>query len=172
MGIFFYVTAVMATGFFSETHPEWFGHLGLSLYTLFQVMTLESWSMGIVRPLMESHPWAWLFFVPFIVFATFTILNLFIGIIVSTMQEIGPATPTLSSATPDPSSGSAQRSGSDSATNTSSTFTSEALLARIRADLTELERRGLRTDQTSSDLATPDQATPDQAPSIATPQED
>jgi voltage-gated sodium channel len=51
-------------------------------------MTLESWSMGIVRPVMESHPWAWAFFVPFIIIATFTILNLFIGIIVSTMQEL------------------------------------------------------------------------------------
>jgi voltage-gated sodium channel len=58
------------------------------LYTLFQIMTLESWSMGIVRPVMESHPLAWAFFVPFIVIATFTILNLFIGIIVSTMQEL------------------------------------------------------------------------------------
>jgi voltage-gated sodium channel len=51
-------------------------------------MTLESWSMGIVRPVMESHPFAWAFFVPFIIIATFTILNLFIGIIVSTMQEL------------------------------------------------------------------------------------
>lgn len=47
--------------------------------------------MGIVRPVMGSHPWAWAFFVPFIVIATFTILNLFIGIIVSTMQELGTA---------------------------------------------------------------------------------
>jgi voltage-gated sodium channel len=44
--------------------------------------------MGIVRPVMETHPWAWCFFVPFIIIATFTILNLFIGIIVSTMQEL------------------------------------------------------------------------------------
>ena len=50
--------------------------------------------MGIVRPVMEAHPWAWAFFVPFIVIATFTILNLFIGIIVSTMQELAT--------TPDP----------------------------------------------------------------------
>ena len=88
MAIFFYATAVLAARLFGETHPEWFGSLGKSLYTLFQVMTLESWSMGIVRPVMESHPWAWLFFVPFIMVATFTILNLFIGIIVSTMQEL------------------------------------------------------------------------------------
>jgi len=91
MSVFFYVAAVMATGFFGANHPEWFGHLGRSLYTLFQIMTLESWSMGIVRPVMATHPWAWAFFVPFIIMATFTILNLFIGIIVSTMQELSAA---------------------------------------------------------------------------------
>jgi voltage-gated sodium channel len=50
-------------------------------------MTLESWSMGIVRPVMEVHPMAWAFFIPFIACTTFTVLNLFIGIIVSAMQE-------------------------------------------------------------------------------------
>ena len=88
MGMLFYIGAVMATKLFGAAFPEWFGDLGNSAYTLFQVMTLESWSMGIVRPVMESHPLAWAFFVPFIVIATFTILNLFIGIIVSTMQEL------------------------------------------------------------------------------------
>ena len=88
MAIFFYTTGVLATRLFGESHPQWFGSLGASLYTLFQVMTLESWSMGIVRPVMETHPWAFAFFVPFIIIATFTILNLFIGIIVSTMQEL------------------------------------------------------------------------------------
>jgi voltage-gated sodium channel len=88
MAIFFYTAAVLATRHFGETHPDWFGSLGKSLYTVFQIMTLESWSMGIVRPVMESHPLAWIFFVPFIIIATFTILNLFIGIIVSTMQEL------------------------------------------------------------------------------------
>ena len=61
------------------------------MYTLFQTMTLESWSMGIVRPVMEQHPHAWLFFVPFILIATFTMLNLFIGIIVDTMQTLHEA---------------------------------------------------------------------------------
>ncbi len=88
MSIFFYTAGVLATRLFGEQYPDWFGSLPASLYTLFQVMTLESWSMGIVRPVMETHPWAWAFFVPFIVIATFTILNLFIGIIVSTMQEL------------------------------------------------------------------------------------
>lgn len=88
MAIFFYTAGVLATRLFGATHPEWFGSLGATLYSLFQIMTLESWSMGIVRPVMATHPWAWAFFVPFIVIATFTILNLFIGIIVSTMQEL------------------------------------------------------------------------------------
>jgi len=88
MAIFFFTTAVLATNLFGPSFPAWFGTIGNSLYSLFQIMTLESWSMGIVRPVMEVHPWAWAFFVPFIMIATFTILNLFIGIIVSTMQEL------------------------------------------------------------------------------------
>lgn len=87
MSIIFYVGAVIATKLFGATFPEWFGSLGKSAYTLFQVMTLESWSMGIVRPLMERHPEAWLFFVPFILVATFTMLNLFIAVIVNAMQQ-------------------------------------------------------------------------------------
>lgn len=88
MSVFFYTAAVLATKLFGESHPQWFGSVGASLYSLFQIMTLESWSMGIVRPVMEVHPYAWMFFVPFIMIATFTILNLFIGIIVSTMTEL------------------------------------------------------------------------------------
>jgi len=82
----FYVFAVMATNMFSADFPQWFGNIGRSMYTLFQVMTLESWSMGIVRPVMESFPYAWAFFIPFILVATFTMLNLFIAIIVNAMQ--------------------------------------------------------------------------------------
>ncbi len=99
LGIFFYTMGVLATLLFGSTFPQWFGSIGKSFYTLFQIMTLESWSMGIVRPLMEVHPFAWAFFVPFIIIATFTILNLFIGIIVSTMQELA-LTPELGAADP------------------------------------------------------------------------
>lgn len=85
--LLFYVSAVMATNLFGTSFPEWFGTLGASLYSLFQIMTLESWSMGIVRPVMEQHPNAWMFFVPFILLSTYSVLNLFIGVIVSAMQE-------------------------------------------------------------------------------------
>jgi voltage-gated sodium channel len=86
-----YVFAVMATKLFGSSFPEWFGSIGASLYSLFQIMTLESWSMGIVRPVMEVYPLAWLFFVPFILITTFAVLNLLIGIIVSSMQNIHEA---------------------------------------------------------------------------------
>ncbi len=83
----FYVFSVMATKLFGATFPQWFGTIGGSAYSLFQIMTLESWSMGIVRPVMEVHAWAWAFFVPFILVTSFTVLNLFIGIIVDAMQQ-------------------------------------------------------------------------------------
>nr|CRH04934.1 putative ion transport protein [Candidatus Magnetococcus massalia] len=83
--ILFYISAVMATNLFGRGFPAWFGDLGSSMYTLFQIMTLESWSMGIVRPVMELYPYAWLFFIPFIMVTTFTVLNLFIGIIVDAL---------------------------------------------------------------------------------------
>lgn len=122
MIVFFYTAGVLATKLFGASHPQWFGGLGQSLYSLFQVMTLESWSMGIVRPLMEVHPWAWAFFIPFIVIATFTILNLFIGIIVSTMQELN------ANAAPEPA---AKGAGP----------TSAELISRLETDLAELKRK-------------------------------
>ena len=85
--LIYYVFAVIATNLFAAAFPEWFGHLGRSFYTLFQIMTLESWSMGVARPVMEQFPYAWAFFISFILIATFTMLNLFIAIIVNAMQS-------------------------------------------------------------------------------------
>ncbi len=124
MIVFFYTFSVLTTKLFGPTFPEWFGDIGSSLYTLFQIMTLESWSMGIVRPVMQQFPLAWAIFVPFIVIATFTILNLFIGIIVSTMQELREE-------------------------ETRSPLTdsrAEALLARLETDLTELRKQLRKPD--------------------------
>jgi voltage-gated sodium channel len=121
MAIFFYTAAVLATKLFGPNFHDWFGSIGKSLYSLFQIMTLESWSMGIVRPVMEVYPAAWLFFVPFIMIATFTILNLFIGIIVSTMQELANA--------PDPLP-----------LPTEKVPEQELLLQRIEADLAALRK--------------------------------
>ncbi|MEQ8405720.1 MAG: ion transporter [Oceanicaulis sp.] len=87
LGVIFYVGAVMGAKLFSGTHPEFFNDLGASAFTLFQVMTLESWSMGVARPVIAEHPYAWIFFVGFIVLTSFAVLNLFIAVIVDSMQS-------------------------------------------------------------------------------------
>ena len=87
MAVFLYTSAVLATNLFGDKFPEWFGSMGGSLFSLFQILTLEGWA-DIARAVMEPYPWAPLFFVPFIIITTFTVLNLFIGIIVSAMQEM------------------------------------------------------------------------------------
>lgn len=87
MTLIFYIGAVMATKLFATSFPEWFGTLGRSGYSLFQIMTLESWSMGIVRPVMVVYPYAWMFFVPFILLTTFVVLNLVVGLVVNSMQD-------------------------------------------------------------------------------------
>jgi len=87
MALIFYVGAVIATKLFSNSFPDWFGTLGRSAYSLFQIMTLESWSMGIVRPVMQVYPMAWAFFIPFIMVTTFAVVNLLVGLIVNSMQD-------------------------------------------------------------------------------------
>jgi voltage-gated sodium channel len=83
--IIFYVASVIATNIFRNDFPDWFGDLSTSAFTLFQVMTLESWADGIARPVMEIFPYSWIFFIFFILIATFIIFNLFIAVIVDSI---------------------------------------------------------------------------------------
>jgi voltage-gated sodium channel len=89
--IIFYVSAVIATNMFGPDFPERFGSLSTSLYTLFQVMTLEGWSEEIARPVMVIFPSAWIFFVLFILTATFIVVNLFVAVIVDSINSIRSA---------------------------------------------------------------------------------
>lgn len=84
----FLVFGVMGVKLFGHDFSEWFGHLGRSMFSLFQIMTLESWSMGIVRPIMKVYPYAWLFFVPFILISAFILLNFLIGIVVDAIAHL------------------------------------------------------------------------------------
>jgi voltage-gated sodium channel len=76
----------MATNLFGGIAPEYFGHLGVSLFTLFQTMTGEAWP-DIARSVMVEAPYAWIFFIVFILVSTFSVLNLFIAVVVNAMQE-------------------------------------------------------------------------------------
>jgi voltage-gated sodium channel len=92
IAIIFYISSVLVTKVFGNAgNPVLdglFGDLGKSMFTLFQLMTLEDWVGGIVEPAMELYPMAWLFFIPFIIITSFAVLNLFIGVIVEAMQNV------------------------------------------------------------------------------------
>lgn len=126
--LIFYVCGVMATVLFKSEFPEFFGTLGGSIYSLFQVMTLESWSMGIVRPVMEEFPFAWIFFVPFVVLTSILVLNLVVAVVVDSMQ----------SAKESIASSNAAEKGTD-------IVTLETLQAEIRGLREEIE--GLRAEK-------------------------
>ena len=84
--LIFYVFSVMGAKLYGPTNPELFGGLGQTAYTLFQVMTFDDWSAGVAKPVMEQHPFSWLFFIVFILVSTFMALNLFIGVVVSALD--------------------------------------------------------------------------------------
>jgi voltage-gated sodium channel len=86
IGLIYYVFSVMGTKLFGATNPDLFGTLGKSLYTLFTVMTLEGWTNDVAKPVMEHHPYGWIYLFAFIIVATFMVLNLFIGVVVNSMQ--------------------------------------------------------------------------------------
>ncbi|MBR1861771.1 MAG: ion transporter [Lachnospiraceae bacterium] len=86
--IIYYIFALIGTTLFGIAFPDWFGSIGKSMYTLFQVMTLESWSMGISRPVMEIYSWAWIYFVPFVLLSSFVIMNVVVGIVVNSISEV------------------------------------------------------------------------------------
>lgn len=87
----YYIYGLIGTLTFGPVFDDWFGTLGKSMYSLFQIMTLESWSMGIARPVIKEFPYAWIYFITFIMLATYTSINIFIAIMVNTMQNLAEA---------------------------------------------------------------------------------
>lgn len=85
--LIFFVFSVIASKLYGETKPELFGNVGVAAYTLFQVMTFDDWSAGIVKPLLEAHPFSWAFFVVFMLLSSFMVLNLFIGVVVTALDD-------------------------------------------------------------------------------------
>ena len=83
----YYVYGIIGTNLFGAAFPAWFGNLGKSVYSLFQVMTLESWSMGIARPVIAQFPHAWIFFVSYIVVSSFIVLNIVVGIVLTSIAD-------------------------------------------------------------------------------------
>lgn len=86
--LLFYIFSIMGTTMFAEAFPEFFGSIGKSMYSLFQIMTLESWSMGIARPVIAQFPFAWMYFVSFILVSSFIVMNVIVGIVVNAIAEL------------------------------------------------------------------------------------
>ena len=86
--LIYYIFALIGVNLFGEAFYDWFGTIGKAMYTLFQVMTLESWSMGISRPVMEVFPYAWAYFVPFVLLSSFVVMNVVVGIVVNAISEV------------------------------------------------------------------------------------
>ncbi len=86
MVIIICVFGLIASKLYGPSYPAWFGNLHLSVFSLFQIMTLEGWP-DIVRTVMQQKPFAWIFFVTYILIATFSVLNLFIAVVVDAMQR-------------------------------------------------------------------------------------
>lgn len=84
----YYIYAVLGTQLFATAMPEYFGDLGKSFFTLFQVMTAESWSEAVARPIMQVYPYAWIYFISYMIIVSFIVLNMVIGVIVDSINEI------------------------------------------------------------------------------------
>ena len=86
MSIIVYIYAIMGYHLFHENDPENWGNLGISLLTLFNIITLEGWT-EVMYAAMEVHRLAWLYFVSFVIVGTFVVINLFIAIIINNLDE-------------------------------------------------------------------------------------
>jgi|SRR5690625_1509962 len=88
LGLFFYVYGVIGTMLYQEIAPEYFGTLHQTMLTLFQLITLDSWSSSVMSQIMEHDPTAWWYFISFVVIGAFIIINLFVGVIVNNVGEV------------------------------------------------------------------------------------
>ena len=84
--LLFYVYAVIGTSLFAAHDPTHWGSLHIGLLSLFRTLTLEDWT-DLMYTGMELYPWAWVFFVSFVLLATFIVFNMLIGIILSSMED-------------------------------------------------------------------------------------
>ena len=86
MSIIVYIYAIIGYQLFHEHDPMHWRSLGISVLTLFNIITLEGWTV-VMDNAMQLHSWAWVYFVSFVVAGTFVVINLFIAIIINNLDE-------------------------------------------------------------------------------------
>ena len=86
LSIIFYMYGVAGYHLFHDVDPEHWRNLGISLLSLFRIVTLEDWT-DIMYAALEVHWWAWIYFVSFVVVGTFVVINLFIAVVLNNLDE-------------------------------------------------------------------------------------
>jgi voltage-gated sodium channel len=87
LALLMYVYAAIGTSLFGEIAPKYFGSLHKSVLTLFSIITLEGW-IDVMDEVLPQIPAAWIYFVTFILIATFVAMNFFVGVIVNNLQAV------------------------------------------------------------------------------------
>lgn len=85
--IIFYIFAIMGTTLYGQDFPIEFGSLGKSIFTLFQIMTLEAWA-DIARDVMAKFSYSWIYFISFILVSSFIVMNVIVGVVVNAISDI------------------------------------------------------------------------------------
>ena len=86
MFIIFYIYGAVGSYLFGDINPTLWGHIAISMLTLFRIMTFEDWT-DIQYETMEVYPMSWIYYMTFIFFTAFAFLNMVIGIVVGVMDE-------------------------------------------------------------------------------------
>ena len=86
MSIIVYIYAIIGYHLFHEADPTHWRTLGISLLSLFRIITLEDWT-DIMYAAMEHHGLAWLYFLSFVVGGTFVVANLFIAVVINNLDK-------------------------------------------------------------------------------------
>ena len=86
LGVIVYVYALIGNGSFGEHDPEHWGNLGVSVSSLFQIVTLDDWATK-MHAATEIYPWAWIYFFSFVLISAFVVTNVFIAIVIKNLDE-------------------------------------------------------------------------------------
>ena len=90
MFIIFYIYAIIGSFFFVDLPSGLWKDFLVSMLTLFRVLTFEDWT-DVMYEAMEVYPWAWVYFVSFVIIAAFVFFNLFVAVIIGEMQKLQEA---------------------------------------------------------------------------------
>jgi voltage-gated sodium channel len=90
MFIIFYIYAIIGSFVFQDLPSGLWDDFLISMLSLFRILTFESWT-SLMYEAMEVYPWAWVYFVSFIIIAAFVFFNLFVAVIIGEMQKLQEA---------------------------------------------------------------------------------